>query len=82
MQTHALYARIAPALAVFPYSTVFLQPDHTPFDNPTFRHDLKGGWLRTLSKLYLHLRTQNVSYTLAQRSTNIAAITQYTLHLS
>lgn len=80
-QTHAMCARIAPVLPVFPQSTVFFQAGTTLFDNSTFRNDLEGAWLRTRSKLYLHMLTQNSSSTLGNQSTDIAAIIHSTVHL-
>ena len=71
-------ARIEPAFAVFPSSTAFFQPGKTALNQPICRHDLKGVSLSPLDKLYPHVLTENVSYTLDKRGSDIATITQNT----
>ena len=77
-----LQAGIEFSFAVFPESSVFLQPGKAALDNPALGHDLEGVQLAAFGNLHGDMLTQNIAYALRKRLAHIAAIAQNTLHLA
>ncbi len=62
------------SLAVFPPSSIFLQPGEAAFDNPTLGHHLEGMPFTTLGDLYCHVLTQDLLYALLEGLPCIATV--------